>query len=419
MDLYAGDSIFSVDKLLADSENFQRSFQGKFHVDKRIRDKIQQRQKLDPEEYKINYRSKVVRHHQKRAMDHIFGDRRFKLQDLDELCRWMVDEEAEDKFLNSQLVTGPDGTRNEPLSDSTIATLARCIIQLLNYVKSFYSDMSLQEAMSKALTSVHGIENNAGKRARNTTIRQGYMDKENYVIPILEIKKFTESKVHMKVLQLLLKLSEMKDEEERDNIMRCWTRQDVYNVQCHIAVLMTMHTGKRPGVLCGLRIENVLKAEQAYTEDMDENDEIWRITVMPVCQFTVFKTVSVAHLTMSVEVLNLLDALCTLRSKVDGAQEDDRVFTSVTGCGLKDLCDEVKVAWKSAKCESRFTSTKMWHTIVTAAMDLQNKCSEEELKALVRGMDHSIQIAELKYAHSKEQRQTDHSKGPEPKQLDR
>ena len=51
----------------------------------------------------------------------------------------------------------------------------------------------------------------------------------------------------------------------------------------------------------------------------------------------------------------------------------------------------------------------MHHTIVTAARDPKNKLTAEELKALARGMDHSVCIAEEIYYNEKEKRQIDHS----------
>ena len=47
----------------------------------------------------------------------------------------------------------------------------------------------------------------------------------------------------------------------------------------------------------------------------------------------------------------------------------------------------------------------MCHTIITAARDIKNNCTIEELKALARGMDHSVHIAEASYCHEKEKRQ--------------
>ena len=104
-------------------EEFNRLYHGKLHVDGSIKEKLEKGIRLDPEEHKINYRLKAVRYQQKRVMDHIFRDRPFKLSDLDQLKRWLRDDEAEKAFFNSQLVPGPDG-KDVPLSHSTITTFA-------------------------------------------------------------------------------------------------------------------------------------------------------------------------------------------------------------------------------------------------------------------------------------------------------
>ena len=130
--LFAGHSTYSTYELLDMAEKKTRGYKGKLHVDLNIKTKLKLGQKLDPEEHKINYRSKAVRHQQKRVMDHIFGDRRFQLKDLKELNRWM-DGDEERAFVNSHLIASSDG-KNVQLSHSTIASLARSMIQLLHYV---------------------------------------------------------------------------------------------------------------------------------------------------------------------------------------------------------------------------------------------------------------------------------------------
>lgn len=72
--IYAGESLFTTDMLLELVEKFSQSYQDKLHVDLNIKSKLSKGQKLDPEERKINYRTRAVRNQQKRVMDHIFGD---------------------------------------------------------------------------------------------------------------------------------------------------------------------------------------------------------------------------------------------------------------------------------------------------------------------------------------------------------
>ena len=131
--IYTGESLFDTDILLDLVETYSRSYQGKLHVDLKIKTKLSKGIKLDPEERKINYRTRVVRKLQQRVMDHIFGDKSFLLKDLSKLCDWMATDKAERDFLNSCLVAGIQG-KGTSLSHSTIATLACSMIELLKYV---------------------------------------------------------------------------------------------------------------------------------------------------------------------------------------------------------------------------------------------------------------------------------------------
>ena len=77
--IYAGESLFGTDMLFDLAETDSQSYQGKLYVDLKIKTK------LDPEEHKINYRTKTVQNQQNRVMDHIFGDNSFLLRDLSKL----------------------------------------------------------------------------------------------------------------------------------------------------------------------------------------------------------------------------------------------------------------------------------------------------------------------------------------------
>ena len=94
----------SQEELLDKAEVDAQSYQGKLYIPKSIREKLRKKQWLTPEEHKINYRSKSVRHMQKWVMDHIFGNQKFQLKQIDEVCKWMKGTEAEEAFFNSQLV---------------------------------------------------------------------------------------------------------------------------------------------------------------------------------------------------------------------------------------------------------------------------------------------------------------------------
>lgn len=384
-----------------------KSFQGKYHVDVNIKEKLRTRQRLSLEEYKINYRGRAVRNLQNRVMDHIFGDKTFKLQDLSAVCKWMKDEEAEKAFVSSRLIATRDGSRDAELSDSTISTMARAMMELLNYVRNFYSDLAVQEATAKALVSVHGIERTALRRARNVTTNKGYLEKENYLIPITEIMKFVDSEAHTGIIRRLLQLVEISDADEQKAEALKWTRKEVFRAQCHMAILLTLHTGKRPGVLCGMKIQDVLDFRQFQAETSDEVS--YQISVIPTCQWAMFKTVVYSIITISGHVLKLLEALCCLRVWADKSKCDGRVFTSMQLYGLLHLAQVGMKAWKEAGCKGRFTSTMMRHTIVTAARDLKNNMSLDDLKALARGMDHSLRMAEDRYYHDKEAVYIDHS----------
>ena len=66
----------------------------------------------------------------------------------------------------------------------------------------------------------------------------------------------------------------------------------MYELQCHVAVLLTLHTGKRPGVLCGIKLNDIFSAKQFNIESRRKTAEAtYMIQVVPISEYAVFKTV--------------------------------------------------------------------------------------------------------------------------------
>ena len=365
--------------------------------------------RLDPEENRINYRARHVRHLQHRVMDHIFRDRRFELKDLDQLARWMCNDKSEMAFFNSRLIAVNMGRlKDAKFSHATIASLAHAMIQMLTWVLNTYSDMAVQAVGFKALTAMQGIEKNANKNARVMMKRKGYLEKETYLIPLSMLQQLIESKEHSKALEKAMYVLRIKMHEERmEHAESKWDRDSVYNLQCHMCVLLTLHTGKRPGVLCGVKLGDIVDAQKFVAKKT--GDESFLFNVVPACPYAVFNTVAMSTIHVSEHVLHLLDVLVFLRQHVDNAKRSDRLFTSCNDLPLGQVHELLMKCWKDANCKGRFNSIMMRHTIITASQDPVNRLTEEEIKALVRGMDYSVRMARMVYNQNKEKMQIDHS----------
>ena len=416
-DVYLGDDYYTVDEILQKWYEDAITFHGDYHVPTEIKEKLRTRQPLDPEERKIHYRPIAVRHQQKRVMHHIFGERQFKLSELHEICNWMRTEEAENAFFSSRLVRfNKDMDKTARLSFSTIATLSRSMLNFLKWVQSENTDLAVKEAAGRAIDSCRKIERTAAKKARHHTRRKGFLEKENYLISLADLQKFTESKEHTDVINNAIRVYKAVQKKDNDESLRRelakYGRRQVYQFQCHLAVLLTMHTGKRPGVICGIKVSDVDSETGNVTKVESNNDEepSYQFEVKPTCEYASFKTVEVAYVNVSRHMISLLQTLALLRLNIDKCADEDRLFTSVRQCPLLDIDDELKRAWNEAGLESKFNSTMIRHTIVTKGRDPKNSLTVEELKALARGMDHSVRIAESTYYHDKQLENIDHSK---------
>ena len=203
-------------------------------------------------------------------------------------------------------------------------------------------------------------------------------------MPIKEIQKLIESNVHTRILQAAIRLANISMKTDLvAEIRKNWIRARVFELQCHIAVLLTLHTGKRPGVLCGIKLDDVYNAKEFKAESRKEMDKpVYRIRVVPTFQYAVYKTVAVAHIHVNETLLILLEVLCNLRQIVDQATLVAWLLTSCRNFPLCDIWDLLTKAWRDADCASRFDSTMMRHTIVTHSRNGQKKLTREEIKAL-------------------------------------
>ena len=236
---------------------------------------------------------------------------------------------------------------------------------------------------------------------------KGYLKKEIYLIPLGMLQKLIESKQHSKALEKAMYVLRIKMHEEcAEHAQLKWDQGSVYNLQCHMCVLLTLHTGKRPGVLCGIKLGDIVDAKKFVAKKT--GDESFMFNVVLACPYAVFKMVAILTIHVLEHVLHLLDALVVLREHVDGATQDDRLFTSRNDLPLRQVHELLTKCWNDANCKGRFNSTMMWHMIVTASRDPVNKLMEDEIKALARGMDHSVCIAEMVYNQTKEKMQIDH-----------
>ena len=110
----------------------------------------------------------------------------------------------------------------------------------------------------------------------------------------------------------------------------------MYQTACHLAAEVVLNTGKRPGVICGMQIKDILEAEQ---EKHADGNDVMRVKVVPECPYGVFKTVTVSVMKLELEMYNLLKRFCTVHQSSEAACPNDRIFTSIMNLPLRNLQD--------------------------------------------------------------------------------
>ncbi len=95
------------------------------------------------------------------------------------------------------------------------------------------------------------------------------------LVPLSDIAAFIESETHSEVVEMLI------SEQWKQHVAE-WKREDVFKIQCHAAVLLTLLTGKRPGVICEMRLQDITNAVKGNYKQSVET--CWKLTTVQECQ---------------------------------------------------------------------------------------------------------------------------------------
>ena len=102
--------------------------------------------------------------------------------------------------------------------------------------------------------------------------------------------------------------------------------------------------GKRPGVICSIKISNIEEVQTFRAEA--SGDEAYRFKKVPNCEYALYKTVPGSYVHVTEHVLMLLKILGFLQLIIDRCSMDAHLFTLKTDCPLLGIGDLLTKAWK-------------------------------------------------------------------------
>ena len=407
-DLMSPSANWKIEEMLHQSEEYHRTPRGKTYVQDFIKQKLVAKERLTPEEYKRNYRSTAVRNHQRRIFNHVYGNQKFiSGADLEKLDTWMATDDDAWQFRKKHVIKLADGETDEQenhfLANSTLATYCRSLIVFLQWAKRQFNTHNMQQKLNQVEEGVRQMERNFTGLAKKSTRRKNLTSAETKMLNMKDLDCYVHGEDHTSFLNNLRNNSWMATEAAK------LTRKQIYTLQCFLAVDISLHTGKRPGLLCGIKHQDIKDARKHDVIHFENtNEQCFQIIVCPSDDTLTYKNVSVGFLNVKPHMFKIIERVSDIKLKYGGAELGDYLFTSPKGFPLLHLNNEMKGAWAKSGCESNINSTMIRHTIVTGSRN--DNLSLQELKALARGMDHSIRIAEEKYLHDQEKRAIDYSK---------
>ena len=411
-DVYAGSSQPSIEYHTEECLTWNRSWSGRCYVDRHIVLKWQKyksnktkKHRLPPEEYKLVQYSEKICQMQRRVLRHVFPKGSFALTEVGDIGTWLSSSERYENFarksLNVMIGTQPDEV--EYLASSTIGSYARAMLMFTMFIKSTTANDRVTKEAERAEIALRNIERNAAKQARKRTRRQNILAPEKSLVPLSDIQAYVENDGHEHAIQELLNI---EAEEELAEEYKEIDRKQLFLFNAFVALDLTIHTGKRAGLLCGIRLRDVENAtEEIFADAVDK--QCYRMLIDPGHDYLSFKTVQVGIVHVLPGMYKLMMALVRLRM-ANGSSPNDRLIQSRHGYPVINLPPILRHAWNFCGLSSAITSTNMRHTIVTASRAPEHDCSMQQIRALARGMDHSVEIAERVYNQANELRATNH-----------
>ena len=81
-----------------------------------------------------------------------------------------------------------------------LVALPASMLELLKFVQREFSDMEVKAAAARAIESVKNVEHTSVNISIKKRRRRGYLEPENYLLPLDQLQRFIESKVHTDVI---------------------------------------------------------------------------------------------------------------------------------------------------------------------------------------------------------------------------
>ena len=373
---------------------------GKHRVCEDIIKKVQNKEKVTPEERRLLAAPTYTRNRLLNIFSYFFPTGSFHLAELMEIAYYLGDSENFAKYR----VRSRKDNKSEPKAPGTITNECRAIMILCDVIATqFYYSATLQTITRHVCKCMGALSNNMSRDQKKINNKKVIVGSTDDLIPRNAVLKYFTNETVMLINMELLRKNFTRELE----LGKTYSNREIYKFSRHLAMWMLIRYAKRPVVVRSLTMENVKTAMDRRAEELkgseteepkDPSSPVY-LAVYGEHPTTSFKTTNVSTYAITPARWKQIENFYELRLKVQKAQPLNGFFVSAEGFAITNITGQIVYpAWRDdAGIEDNFGGPVMRHTMCTWSSHMM---TPEGQVLVAKAMEHSKKTAEKTYTHS-------------------
>ena len=341
----------STEGLVQKHETWNHSGQGKCKADSAVFKKIKEGKPLNKEDWAIWGKADIMGICQCHVLNYVFPEEVIHIKDIRKLIDWCGTDNETLAFQNRRL----RGEKGEPLAYGTMHNLARAIVNLAKWMKSEFTHPDLQFIFSKIIDHIAGLARNMHKKQLAVNARSKVINSQTRMVDISDFD------CHFRGMWIVQVYGPLLRDNFKTTLGPLHTRKMIVRLQSHMAMTLTLSTGKRPFPIACLKIKHIYAAKEEICEKT--NVRVFVVTNQPEHFGQKFKTTYTTILGVRSVIYDLIYILAWLHITCEKVNDDATLLCNALAGSTTSLDTLLKNAWRDAGLSSNITATAVCHTL--------------------------------------------------------
>ena len=233
-----------------------------------------------------------------------------------------------------------------------MANLARTIVNLAKWMKSEFTHPDLQFIFNTIIDHIGGLARNMHEKQVAVNARSNIINSET---------RISDFDCHFRGMWIEQVYGPLLRDNFKTTLGPMYTRKMIVRLQSHMAMTLTLSTGKRPFPIACLKIKHIYAAKEEICEKT--NVRVFVITTEPEHIGQKFKTTYTTICGVRSVIYELMYRLAWLCITCDKVNDDAPLLCNALGGSTTSLDTLFKNAWRDAGLLSNITATAVCHTL--------------------------------------------------------